>query len=485
MYSWILAVIPDTSEKAGNWTVDRTPTKRRLRRFQETASRSDGARTTCLLATSIACMLSFNDDHIDTMGNWPERASTPYTAATHLPWPIAASGCAVNDPFQVHATRKAAASPFYTEEHEQFRAALRRWVNEEIEPHVTQWDEEGAFPRELYYKAAEIGLLQLGFPNAYGGFNGDLFFKLISFQELARAGSGGVVAGLMSHTIGAPPIVLGGTEELKARVLPEILSGAKISALAITEPSGGSDVAALKTTATRDGAHYIVSGSKAFITSGMRADYITTAVRTGDAGRDGISMLLIDADSPGITRTLLQKQGWWASDTAMIYFDRVQVPITNLLGNEHGGLHLARSNFNIERITLAASSVAFARVCLEEAVAYAKERRSFGKFLIEHQVIRHRLVDMAMKINAAQSMLEGVAWQIEHEQHPVAAICMAKNMATLTLEFCAREAAQTLGGAGYVRGSKVERISREVRVNAVGGGAEEIMRELAARQMGW
>ena len=382
-------------------------------------------------------------------------------------------------------TGKIAASPYYTEEHEAFRDTVRRWVAAEITPFVDEWDERGEFPRELYRRAADLGLLQLGYPEAYGGIESDIFFSIIAFQEVARSGSGGVSASLFSHTIGTPPILYGGSEELKARLLPEILSGEMISALAVTEPNGGSDVANLATTARRDGDHFVVNGSKTFITSGMRADYITVAVRTGPAGRGGISMLLVPGDTPGLTRTSLPKMGWWASDTATLYFDECRVPVANLLGEENQGFKLAARNFNVERITLAANCVAFSQLCLDETVAYARERKTFGQALIEHQVVRHKLVDMAMNINATQAMLENIAWRVDHGESPVAEICMLKNMSTITMELCAKHAVQTFGGAGYIRGNKAERIYREVRVNAIGGGAEEIMRDLAARQMGW
>ena len=376
-------------------------------------------------------------------------------------------------------------SLYYTSEHEAFRDSVRRWVTAEIAPFVNEWDERGEFPRELYQSAARLGLLQLGYPEAYGGIAADLFFSIVAYQEIAYAGSGGVSAGLFSHTIGTPPIVNGGNEAIKRRVLPEILAGEKISALAVSEPSGGSDVASLVTTARRDGDHYIVNGSKTFITSGMRADYITTAVRTGGPGRAGVSMLLIEGDTPGLMRTALPKMGWWASDTATLYFDDCRVPVENLLGEENQGFRLATRNFNLERVTLAANCIAFSRLCLDETVAYAQERVTFGKPLIGHQVVRHKLVDMAMHVSASQAMLENVAWRIGQGDDPVAEICMLKNMATMTMELCAKHAVQTFGGAGYIRGNIAERIYREVRVNAIGGGAEEIMRELAARQLGW
>ncbi len=376
-------------------------------------------------------------------------------------------------------------SPYYTPEHEAFRDNLRRFVAREIVPFVDEWDEAESFPRELYQKAAEIGLLGIGYPEAYGGTPADGFYSLIAAQELARSGSGGVCAGLMSHTIGAPPIAALGSEELKARVLPEILSGAKISALAITEPGAGSDVAAIATTARREGDCYVVNGTKTFITSGLRADYCTVAVRTGGAGKGGISLLLIEGDTPGFSRAPLKKMGWWASDTATLYFEDCPVPAGNLLGDENRGFAGIMRNFNPERVGMAATSTAFARLALDEAVAYARERRTFGQRLIDHQVIRHKLVDMAQRVNATQAYLEALAWRTDRGERPVAEVCMLKNQATTTLAFCASEAVQIFGGAGFMRGTTVERIYREVKVNAIGGGSEEIMKDLAARQLGW
>jgi len=301
------------------------------------------------------------------------------------------------------------ASPFYTAEHEAYRDVVRRFVEKEIEPFAHEWDEAGGFPRDLYEKAAAIGLLGLGFPEEYGGTQVDNFMWIVAVQELARAGAGGVSASLKSNSIGAPPIARAGTPEFKARVLPEILSGRKISALAITEPSGGSDVANLRTTARRDGDHYAVNGEKIFITSGMRADYITTAVRTGGPGPGGVSLLVIEGDTPGLSRTSLKKMGWWASDTATLHFDDCRVPSGNLLGEEGAGFKIIMHNFNSERLTMAAGCTAAARVCLDEATEYAKQRHTFGKPLAQHQVIRHKLVDMAQKVAATQAMLEMLA----------------------------------------------------------------------------
>jgi acyl-CoA dehydrogenase len=374
-------------------------------------------------------------------------------------------------------------SPFYTAEHEAWRTVVRRFVENEIEPYAHDWDEAGEFPRELYEKAAAIGLLGLGFPEEYGGTPADQFMKIVTSQELARAGAGGINASLMSHTIGSPPIARAARPEVRARVLPEVLSGKKISALAITEPGGGSDVANLRTKARRDGDHYIVNGEKTFITSGVRADYLTVAVRTGGEGASGVSLLLIEGDTPGLSRTKLKKMGWWASDTASLHFDDCRVPVTNLIGEEGQGFKLIMHNFNSERMGMAASCTAYARVCVEDAIAYAKERKTFGKPIAQHQVIRHKLVDMAQRVAASQAMLEMLAWRLGEGESPVAEICMMKNQATQTMAYCASEAVQIFGGAGFMRGIKVERIYREVKVNAIGGGTEEIMKDLASRQM--
>ncbi|MFN0164098.1 MAG: acyl-CoA dehydrogenase family protein [Burkholderiales bacterium] len=379
----------------------------------------------------------------------------------------------------------ARASPYFGPEHEAFRESVRRFVREEIAPHAHDWDEAGTFPRELYKIAARAGILGLGFPEEYGGFDADVFFKVIQSEELAGSGCGGVCASLMSHTIGAPPIARFGSAALKSRVLPEVLSGEKISALAITEPSGGSDVASLKTSARRDGDEFVVNGLKMFITSGMRADYFSVAVRTGGPGAAGVSLLLIERDRPGFTRNELKKMGWWSSDTAALFFDDVRVPVTNLIGEEGRGFKAIMANFNMERLGMAAQAVGYAQAAFDDALAWARERSTFGQKLIEHQVIRHKLVDMQMRIQAARAYLYDCAWRVGQGESIAAELAMLKNCTTQAMQFCADQAVQILGGAGFMRGSRAERIYREVKVMMIGGGAEEIMKDLAARQMGW
>lgn len=378
--------------------------------------------------------------------------------------------------------------PAITEEHEAFRETARRFVAKEILPHAAAWDEAGEFPRELYRKAAAAGLFGAGYPEEYGGTPADYFFRIMCAEEFAVAGVGGLSASLFSHTIGAPPIAAVGSEELKRRVLPAILSGEKISALAITEPQGGSDVANLRTTARREGTEFVVNGEKAFITSGMRADVYTVAVRTGGPGAAGVSLLLIERDRPGFTRTLLQKMGWWCSDTALLRFEDVRVPAANLIGEENAGFRAIMRNFNSERLSMAAGAVGFAQAAFEDALAWAKERKTFGETLLGHQAIRHKLVDMQSRIHAARALLYDTAWkltQAPREAAHVAQLAMLKNVATDTMQFCADAAVQTLGGAGFVRGSRAERIYREAKVMQIGGGSTEIMKDLAARQLGW
>jgi acyl-CoA dehydrogenase len=375
--------------------------------------------------------------------------------------------------------------PFYTEEHALFRQMIRDFVANEITPYVNEWDEAETFPRELYRKAGDVGLFGIGFAEEYGGLgHHDALLFCILAEELARSGAGGPSAGLFSNYIGGPPIQMAGSEKVKAEILPGMLAGDLIVALAVTEPSGGSDVANLRTTAVRDGDEYIVNGSKTFITSGMRADYVTAAVRTGGPGAAGISMLVIPATTEGFTRTKLTKMGWWASDTATLYFDDCRVGAEYLLGAENEGFRIAMENFNYERLFLIGGMVGGSRVCFDEALAWARERQTFGKRLADHQVIRHKLVEMDRMINATRAWMEQLAWRVDQGDKPIAEMAELKVQASLTMEFCAREAAQILGGASYVRGNPVERMYREVRVNAIGGGSEEIMRDLAARQLG-
>lgn len=371
-----------------------------------------------------------------------------------------------------------------TEEHNAWRKVVRDFLTTECEPHIEEWEEAGEFPRVLYKKAADIGMLGMGFPEEYGGTPvDDHTFSLITSEELARMGAGGLGSSLLIHSIGLPPILAIGSDELKQRIAPQVLSGDKVIALGITEPSGGSDVANLKTKATLVGDHYVVNGSKTFITGGMRANYVTTAVRTGGEGHGGISLLLMETDAEGYSRTSLKKQGWLCSDTATLYFDNVHVPKENLIGQEGQGFAGIMYNFNGERLGMVTNCVAHSRVCFEDALSWARHRETFGKRLADHQVIRHKFSEMARHILVTQAFLDQCQARVEAGDSPVAELALLKVQATRCMEFCAREASQIIGGASYMRGERVERIYREVRVNAIGGGSEEIMLDLAARQL--
>lgn len=368
-----------------------------------------------------------------------------------------------------------------------FRDSVRRFVDREIAPNVNAWDEAETFPRELYGKAAAAGLIGIGYPEEYGGTPAAMRVRMIATEEVARAGSGGLMASLFSHSIALPPIIAGGSHALKHRIVPAVIAGEKIAALAITEPGGGSDVARLACTARREGEQWVIDGEKTFITSGVRADWITLAVRTGGKGAAGISLIAVPGDAPGLERTPLAKMGWWCSDTAQLRFANCRVPLDHLIGAENTGFRAIMENFNGERLLMSVGAAAFAQVCFDEALAWARERKTFGTALVEHQAIRHKLMDMRMRIASTKAWLAVLvdrhdAGGVDAEW--VAELCLLKNHATQTMQFCADQAVQILGGMGYMRGTKSERIYREVKVMMIGGGAEEIMKELAARQLG-
>ena len=384
-------------------------------------------------------------------------------------------------------------APMSAAELREARSALvetvERFARSEIAPNVSAWDAAGEFPRSLYRRAAELGLLGVGYPEEYGGTPAPYALRLPMWRALCRFGtSGGVQASLFSHNIGLPPVVLLASDAVRQEVVPPVLAGERISALAITEPGGGSDVAQLRTTARREGDEYVVNGEKIFITSGMRADWITLAVRTGESkGASGISLLLVPGDSAGLSRARLDKMGWLCSDTAHLRFDGVRVPARYLLGEEGQGFKAIMGNFNGERLGLAAGAIGYAEACYDEALAWAQQRQSFGQPLVAHQVIRHKLVDMRQRICATAAWLEAVAARADAgDASPdwVAEVCTLKNQATQTMQFCADAGVQILGGMGYMRGTVCERIYREVKVVTIGGGTEEIMKELAARQWG-
>ncbi len=377
-------------------------------------------------------------------------------------------------------------NPFDTPERKAFRETIENFVANEIAPFAHDWDEAGEIPMALHEKIAALGVWGFGIDEAYGGLGfDDPFMRMDYAVAMGMCGAGGVPAALGGRGISLDPIQKLACTEIKDRCLKDIVEGRKQSSLGITEPSGGSDVASLKTTAKRDGNHFVINGSKTFITGGMQSDYFVIGARTGGPGLSGISLFFVDADTPGFSRTpLTKKMGWWASNQATLYFDDCRVPAENMMGEQDRGFISIMHNFNYERLGLSAWALGMMKVCLEDSIAWAQQRETFGKPLIEHQVIRHKIADMSAKVDAVQSYLQMICWQIDQGRMPVAEICKSKFFTTKALEFCASEAMQILGGAGYLRGNRVENVYREVKVIAIGGGSEEIMRDLAVRQMG-
>ena len=375
---------------------------------------------------------------------------------------------------------------YFDPSHQLVRDSVRRFVEREILPDIDQWEEAESFPRELYLKAGAAGILGIGYPESLGGSHqGDLFAKVAASEELMRCGSGGLVAGLGSLDIGLPPILKWARPEVRDRVVPQVLSGEKISALAITEPGGGSDVANLQTRAVRDGDFYRVSGSKTFITSGVRADFYTVAVRTGEPGFAGISLLLIEKDTPGFTvGRQLKKMGWWASDTAELFFDDCRVPVGHLIGSENMGFACIMGNFQSERLALALMANMTAQLALEESLKWAREREAFGKPIGKFQVIKHRLAEMATALEVSREFTYRQAAKMAAGQSVIKEISMAKNFATDTADRITSDAVQILGGMGYMRESLVERLYRDNRILSIGGGTREVMNEIISKQMG-
>ncbi len=377
-------------------------------------------------------------------------------------------------------------NPYDTEERRAFRETIRRFMKNEIEPHVDEWDEAGCYPHAINEKICALGIFGFAIPEIYGGHGmDDQFMRKDAAVEMGYVGAGGVMASVGSRSIMLKPLTELAHEDIKRKALPELLSGRQGGALGITEPGGGSDVANMKTTAKRDGDDWILSGQKMFITGGMQARYFVIGARTGDAGLGGISLFFVEADAEGFSRTPIErKMGWWASDTAVLYFDNCRVPQKHLMGEENRGFLAIMDNFNYERYMMAAQMLGMAQRCFDDCVAYAQERSTFGKPLIKHQVIRHKLADMSAKIDAMDAWLNQVAQLMNEGEKPVAEIAKLKFYCSTHLEEIASQAMQIFGGAGYLRGQAVERIYREVKVMAIGGGSEEIMRDLAIKQMG-
>jgi alkylation response protein AidB-like acyl-CoA dehydrogenase len=378
--------------------------------------------------------------------------------------------------------------PPFTDEHEELRETVSRFVAREIAPHVDEWEEAREFPRELYSRCAELGFLGLKFPEELGGQGGTHLHDAVWVEELARSGgSGGVAAGLNAHaSIAMPPIFNFGTEEQKQRWLVPGIAGEKVGALGITEPGAGSDVASLTTTAKRHGDTYLVNGAKTFITNGVRADFLVCACKTSEeGGHGGISFLVLEREMPGyeVSRKL-EKMGWHSSDTGEISFSDVEVPAENLLGEENGGFKLIMANFAWERLLMAIGAVGAMQRLIEITVAYALEREAFGRPIGKFQAVRHQVAEMATKAEASRALTYN-ALRLFHEGHDcIQQVSMAKLLTQRAVLEIADQSLQIHGGYGYMREYGIERAVRDARLGPIGGGTDEIMKEIIGKTMG-
>jgi acyl-CoA dehydrogenase len=375
-----------------------------------------------------------------------------------------------------------ACTPPFTDEHEALRESVRGFLERELAPHAQDWEEAEWFPDEVFPQMAAQGLLGLKYPEEYGGQGGDYLHEAVLCEELARVGSGGTAAGLGAHiNIATPPIWKIGSEEHKRRYLVPAIRGELIGALGITEPGAGSDVAALVTRADRVDGGYLVNGEKTYITNGVRADFIITAVKTTpEGGHGGISFLIVDRGE-GVASAQLKKLGWHASDTATISFQDVFVPEENLLGELHGGFKLIMANFQWERLAMALGAVGAMQIAFERTAGFARERHAFGRPLSGHQAIRHKLADLATSVYTCRCVTYDALRRFVAGEEPLKEVTMAK-LLTQRASFELMDAClQIHGGAGYMRELWVERAARDARLGPIGGGSDEIMREILGR----
>jgi acyl-CoA dehydrogenase len=377
--------------------------------------------------------------------------------------------------------------PPFTDEHRQLRDAVRRFVETELKPHAEEWEDARWFPNDVFTRMAELGYLGLKYPEEYGGEGGDALHDAVLTEELPRAGSGGLSAGIGAHIgIATPPVFKFGTEDQKQRYLVPAIRGEKIAALGITEPDAGSDVAGIKTFARKVDGGYVVNGSKTYITNGVRADFVVTAVKTtSEGGHHGLSFLILESDMEGYSVSKkLEKMGWHASDTGELAFQDVFVPDENLLGEENKGFYLIMANFQWERLLMALGAVGSMQGVLERTIEYALERRAFGRAIGHHQVIRHKVAEMAVRVEAGRAITYN-ALRLYHEGvDAIKEVTMAKLKTQRDAFDQADDALQIFGGAGYMKEYGIERAVRDTRLGPIGGGTDEIMKEILSKQLG-
>jgi acyl-CoA dehydrogenase len=374
------------------------------------------------------------------------------------------------------------AEPPFTDEHDALRESIRGFVRAELRPHARAWEDARWFPDDVFRTLARQGLLGLKYPEAYGGQGGDWLHEAVLAEELAWCGSGGLAAGVGAHiNIATPPVFKFGTEDQKQRFLAPAIAGEKIAALAITEPDAGSDVASIRTRARRVDGGWVVNGAKMFITNGVRAHYWVTAVKTGeDGGHHGLSFLIVERQD-GVSASKIDKLGWHASDTALISLDDAFVPEENLLGRENEGFYLIMANFQWERLVMALGAVGAMQVAYDKTVAYARERHAFGRPLTGHQVLRHKLVDVATTLHTARCVTYDALRRFAAGADAVTEVTMAKLATQRACCDVMDTCLQIHGGAGYMEEYEIERMARDARLGPIGGGTDEIMKEILAK----
>lgn len=371
----------------------------------------------------------------------------------------------------------------FTEEHEAFRRTVRQYVEKELEPHALEWDHAGIFPREVFKQCGELGFLGINHDPKYGGSGLDYWYVTVFAEELVRSRNAGVNMALLVQGQMATPIINEiGTDEQKREFLQPALMGDKIAALGVSEPGAGSDVANLKTTARRVGDEYVINGSKMWITNGTRADFITLAVRTGEPGYAGVSLVTFPTDVRGFqVSKKLEKVGNLASDTAIIYFEDCKIPVRYLLGEENQGFYHVMTNFQGERLTAAITTCAAMEAMVQESIRYGSEREAFGRPIIKFQVWRHKFAEHLSAIEAAKRLTYHAVSLFDAKEAAVKEISMAKLFAGDLAQRVAYDCQQFFGGMGYIEETHIARAWRDIRLITIGGGTSEIMKEIISK----
>ena len=379
------------------------------------------------------------------------------------------------------------AYPYFTAEHEMLRQTARRFIDEEVAPHADAWEEQGMVPRAVLRQMGDLGLLGIRFEADYGGSELDTLSTVVLAEELGRSTFGGFAVTVLVHTdMAAPHLHHAGNAEQKRRLMPDIVAGKRIAAVAMTDPDAGSDLASMRTTARRDGEHWVLNGSKMFITNGIHGEIFFVAAKTGEAGRNHqISMFIVEKGAPGFTMARpLKKHGWLCSDTAELTFDNCRIPASNLLGEEHKGFYALVKNLQNERIVLAAQAMGEASKAIELTLDWVTQRKAFGATLWDKQAIRHRLAMLSARVEAAKALIYNTAWRDAQKHVVTAQAAMLKALCGELVNEVMYDCLQFHGGMGYIRETAIERMTRDARIQSIGGGATEVMLDEIAKRMG-